>query len=128
MAMVIKERHLWVNMANIGEKEKGFVLNAPVSPSELFGTSVEVVVDKFKEVKVQAAAFKTFILCRPGSAPMPKQLGGPGPSWAHDQKASVATLRNRSQRRCEARKKKHDFREVIQSRTDEECECAQSFI
>ncbi len=45
-AMVVTERHLWVNLADIGKKKKGFLLDAPVSPSELFGTSVEKVVDK----------------------------------------------------------------------------------
>ncbi len=33
-AMVATERHLWVNLADIGEKEKGFLLDTPVSPSE----------------------------------------------------------------------------------------------
>ncbi len=46
-AMVVTERHLWVNLADIGKKEKGFLLDAPVSPSELFGTSVKTVVEKF---------------------------------------------------------------------------------
>lgn len=44
--MVATERHLWVTLADIGEKEKSFLLDAPVLPSELFGTSVEVVDDK----------------------------------------------------------------------------------
>ncbi|KAL0149546.1 hypothetical protein M9458_055073 [Cirrhinus mrigala] len=43
VAIVVTERHLWVNLADLGKKEKGFLLNAPVSPSELFGTSVEMV-------------------------------------------------------------------------------------
>ncbi len=37
-AMVATERYLWMNMADIGEKEKRFLLDVPVSPSELFGT------------------------------------------------------------------------------------------
>lgn len=32
-AMVFIERHLWINLADIGEKEKHFLLDAPVSPS-----------------------------------------------------------------------------------------------
>ncbi len=44
-----------------GKKEKGFLLDAPVSPSELFGTSVETVVEKFREAKARSAAFKSFI-------------------------------------------------------------------
>ncbi len=43
---------------DIGEKEKRFLLDAPVSPSELFGTSVETVVEKFREAKARSAAFK----------------------------------------------------------------------
>ncbi len=57
-AMVVTERHLWVNLADIGKKENGFLLDAPVSP---FGTSVETVVKKFREARARSAAFKTFI-------------------------------------------------------------------
>ncbi len=60
-AMVVTERHLWVNLADIGKKEKGFLLDAPVSPFKLFGTSVETVVKKFREARARSAAFKTFI-------------------------------------------------------------------
>ncbi len=47
--MVVAERHLWLNLADIGKKEKGFLLDAPVSPSELFGTSIETVVKNIRE-------------------------------------------------------------------------------
>ncbi|ROL45669.1 hypothetical protein DPX16_17785 [Anabarilius grahami] len=67
-AMVATERHLWLNIADIGEKEKGFLLDAPVSPSELFGTSVKAVVGKFIEAKA-CSAFKTCITLRSHSGP-----------------------------------------------------------
>ncbi len=35
-AMVVTERHLWVNLADLEKKEKGFLLNAPISPSRAF--------------------------------------------------------------------------------------------
>ncbi len=60
-AMVVTDRHLWVNLADLERKEKGFLLNAPISPSELFGTSVETVVEKFREARAHSAAFETFI-------------------------------------------------------------------
>lgn len=50
VGMVVTEKHLWMNLADI-RKEKVFLLDAPVSPSELFDTSVETVVKKFKEGK-----------------------------------------------------------------------------
>lgn len=61
VAMVALKRHLWVNLADIGEKEKIILLDMLVSPYELFGTSVEKVVGKVWEAKVHSAAFKTFI-------------------------------------------------------------------
>ncbi len=91
-AMVVKERHLWVNLADLEKKEKGFLLDAPISPSQLFGTSVETMVEKFREAMACSAAFKTFIPRRSRSEP---EQSGPGPSWSEDrrraQKANVAT-------------------------------------
>ncbi len=52
---------MWVNLEDIGEKEKCFLLDTPVSPSELFGTSVETVVHKFREARARSAAYESFI-------------------------------------------------------------------
>ncbi len=123
-AMVVTERHLWVNLADLEKKEKGFLLDAPVSPSQLFGASVETVVEKFREARARSAAFKTFIPRR--SRFEPEQSGGPGPSWSEDQrraqKASVATRappppagRGRG-RYWSKRGKRQDLREVIQNK------------
>ncbi len=92
-AMVVTERHLWVNLADLEKKDKGFLLNAPISPSEFFGTSIETEVEKFKEARARSAAFETFIPRRSRSEP--EQSRGPGPAWSEvrirAQKASVAT-------------------------------------
>ncbi len=79
-AMVVTERHLWVNLADLEKKEKGFLLEAPISPSQLFGASVETVVEKFREARARSAAFKIFIPRRSRSEP--EQSGGPGPPWS----------------------------------------------
>lgn len=55
VAIVATERHLFVNLADIEEKEKNFLLNEPVSPSEFFSTSVETVVGKFREAMAHSA-------------------------------------------------------------------------
>ncbi len=122
-AMVVTERHLWVNLADIGKKEKGFLLDAPVSPSELFGTSVETVVEKFRVAKARSAAFKSFFPRRSRSEP--EQRRGPGPSPSGDQrwaqKASVAARappppagRGRGWRG--SNRGRQDLREVFQTR------------
>lgn len=51
--MVVMAGHLWVNLADIGMKERGFLLDALVSPSELLCTSVEMVVEKFSFLEGQ---------------------------------------------------------------------------
>lgn len=65
VAMVPKERHLWLNLADIKEKERNFLLDVPVLPSEFFGTSEEMVVGKFKEVRL----FRWYIPHRSKSSP-----------------------------------------------------------
>lgn len=45
--------HLWLNLSVIKEKDKSFLLNTPILPSGLFGTSVETVVERFKEARKQ---------------------------------------------------------------------------
>lgn len=66
--MVAMERHLWINLAD--------TLDVLASPSQLFSTSVEVVVDRFREARMWSAAFKIFIPRR--SRSMPQISAGPG--------------------------------------------------
>lgn len=88
-AMVATERHQWVNLAAIGKKEKDCLLDARLSPTVLFGTSVEAVVDKFREVKAESAAFRRLIPRRSKSS---SRGGDLSEAEAHrqDQKSSVA--------------------------------------
>ncbi len=39
-ALVVTERHLWLNRSQIKDKDRAFLLNAPISPSGLFGAIV----------------------------------------------------------------------------------------
>lgn len=48
------ERHLWLNLSVLKEKERVFLFDGPVSPTDVFGTAVETVVQKFKEAKVKS--------------------------------------------------------------------------
>ncbi len=61
---VAAERHLWLNLTEIREKEKVFLLDAPISQSGLFGEAVSSVVDKLRSAKTQSAALKQFMLRR----------------------------------------------------------------
>ncbi len=59
------ERHLWLNFTDIKEKDKFFLMDAPISKAGLFGNSVTAVVEKFRAAKLQLAAFRQLIPCRP---------------------------------------------------------------
>ncbi len=60
-ASVAAERHLWLNLTEIREREKVFLMDAPISQSGLFGEAVNAVVDKFHSAKTQSAALKRFM-------------------------------------------------------------------
>ncbi len=60
-ASVAAERHLWLNLTEIREKEKVFLMDAPIPQSGLFGEAVNAVVDKFRSAKTQSAALKQFM-------------------------------------------------------------------
>ncbi len=60
-ASVATERHLWLNLTEIREKEKVFLMDAPISQSGLFGEAVSAVVDKFRSAKTQSGALKQFM-------------------------------------------------------------------
>lgn len=60
-ALVATERHLWLNLSVIGEKDKAFLLDALFLPSRIFVDAVYMVVEKFQEVKKQSAALKKYL-------------------------------------------------------------------
>ncbi|KAI2647437.1 Transposon Ty3-G Gag-Pol polyprotein [Labeo rohita] len=48
-AMVAAERHLCLTLSDMKEKDRVFLLNAPLAPSGLFGDAVNSVVDRYQE-------------------------------------------------------------------------------
>lgn len=55
-SMAATKRHLRVNLADIEGKEKNVLLDAPVSISELFAPSIEMVVGKFRQANACSTA------------------------------------------------------------------------
>ncbi len=98
---VAAERHLWLILTEIREKEKVFLLDAPISQSGLFGEAVSSVVDKFCSAKTQSAALKQFMprrlrdystpssLSREQSLPRKEPSGGSGAQAAHPPPTTV---------------------------------------
>ncbi|ROI15732.1 hypothetical protein DPX16_20270 [Anabarilius grahami] len=64
-SLVATERHLWLNLTEIKDKDKAFLLDAPLNPSNLFGDAISSVTDRFQEVKKQSAALRQFLPRRP---------------------------------------------------------------
>ncbi len=105
---VAAERHLWLNLTKIREKEKVFLLDAPISQSGLFGEAVSSVVENFRSAKTQSAALKQFprrtrdhstpssSLSREQSLPNKEPSGGGGAQAMHPPPTTVWGARGRS--------------------------------
>ncbi len=115
---VAAECHLWLNLTEIREKEKEFLLDAPISQSGLFGEAVSTVVDKFRSAKTQSAALKQFMprrsrdystpsssLSREQSLPRKEPSGGSVAQATHPSPTAVWGARCRSFPRQHPRKR-----------------------
>ncbi|KAL0155764.1 hypothetical protein M9458_050027, partial [Cirrhinus mrigala] len=93
-ALVAAERHLWLTLSDMKEKDRVFLLDAPLSPAGLFGDAVNAVVDRYQEARKQAAAFQRFLPRRHparGAAATEQPQPSTSSSYREAQKQSVAT-------------------------------------
>ena len=67
-SLTVTERHLWLTLANMRESERATFLNAPLSPTGLFGPAVNGIVDRFSEVQKTTQAMNLFLPRRSSSA------------------------------------------------------------
>ncbi|CAM4628207.1 unnamed protein product [Leuciscus chuanchicus] len=90
-ALVATERHLWLDLSDIKDKEKYVLLDTPVSTQGLFGDAVNSAVAKSQEASKQAAALQK-LLPRRSSLRLLS-----GSSLTHLKRAlSTVPLRNRA--------------------------------
>ncbi len=54
--MVVQQRHLWLTLADLKDADSKVLLNAPISPSGLFGDAVESIIERFAEAQKRAKA------------------------------------------------------------------------
>lgn len=123
-AMVAAERHLWLTLSEMKERDRVCLMDAPIQPSGLFGDAVNTVVDRFQEARKQAAAFHKFLPRRSlGASGREMPQPHPSSSYREAQKQSVASRappqREREpQRRSRPRssRPKQDLRAVIDAK------------
>ncbi|XP_048030341.1 uncharacterized protein LOC125257733 [Megalobrama amblycephala] len=97
-ALVATERHLWLHLSSIKDKDKNFLMDALLAPPGLFGDAVNSVVERFQEANKQAAAFQKLLPRRsftPGAVPQHQQPQSSKASSSQqhraNQKQSVST-------------------------------------
>ncbi len=73
--MVVQERHLWLNLAEMKDVDKACFLDAPISQAGLFGDTVEGFAQQFSAVQQQTVAIQH--TC-PGVMHHPPLPPGPG--------------------------------------------------
>ncbi len=67
-SLVVLERHLWLTLTEIKDADKVSFLDAPISPSGLFGPAVEVFAERFTEAQKASQAMRHFLPKRSSSA------------------------------------------------------------
>ncbi|KAL0187568.1 hypothetical protein M9458_014667, partial [Cirrhinus mrigala] len=83
--LVIQERHLWLNQAQMADVDKARFLDAPVSPAGLFGDNVGDFAQQFSAVQKQTEAISHILPRRetprrsPGAQPQPARHRGRPP-------------------------------------------------
>ena len=67
-SLTVAERHLWLTLSEMPDSERSVFLDAPVSATGLFGSSVKDFADRFAEVQKTSQAMKHFLPKRSSSA------------------------------------------------------------
>ncbi len=124
--MVAAERHLWLTLSDMKEKDRVVLMDAPLAPSGLFGDAINSVVDRFQEASKQAAAFQRFLPRRSvalGAAGREQPQPCTSSSYREVQRQSVAARAPPQRDRAQQRSRKSrlsetrpDLRVVLQSR------------
>lgn len=60
-ALLTTERHLWLNLSEIKDKDRFFLLDSLLVHTGLIGDTVNSVVDRFQEARKQAVPFQRFL-------------------------------------------------------------------
>ncbi len=79
-ALVAAERHLWLTLSDMKEKDRVFLMDAPLAPSGLFGDAINSVVDRYQEARQEKCAFSI----------TEDHLSGRGVGFDHDAGTSVS--------------------------------------
>lgn len=94
-ALVAMERDLWLNLSGIKDKDKSFLLDAPLSLLGLIGDAVNSVTTRFQEAKKQAAVFQKFL-------PLHSQVSGAA-KWEQPQLSASSSHRAKQKQDIAAR-------------------------
>ncbi len=54
--MIVLQRHLWLNLSDLKDADHKVLLNAPVTPSVLFGDDVESIIESCAEAQKRTKA------------------------------------------------------------------------
>ncbi len=103
-SLVVLERHLWLTLTEIKDADRVSFLDAPISPSGLFGPAVEGFAERFTEAQKASQAMRHFLpkrsspaaaQSRPRTAPT-QQPAKPAPAVSAPQPARTQQPRGRS--------------------------------
>ncbi len=92
--MIVLQRHLWLNLADLKDADSKVLLNAPVTPSGLFGDAVESIIERFAETQYCTKAMSHVMLRRAfqQQKTRSRSLSAPGSSQRRDNPRPAAAV------------------------------------
>ena len=111
--LVVQERRLWLNLADMRESDRAQLLNSPVSQDGLFGDSVESFAQQFSAAQKQSEAIRHILPRRPTAAFTPPPAQPPQPARRRGRPPVASSTPARPQQQPSPRPQRGDGRRRV---------------
>ncbi|XP_016330768.1 dihydroxyacetone phosphate acyltransferase-like [Sinocyclocheilus anshuiensis] len=89
--LVVQERHLWLNLADMREADKHRFLDSPISQAGLFGDAVESFAKQFSAAQKQTEGIRHILPRRPAAVITPPPAAVPPPARRRGRPPTAST-------------------------------------
>ncbi len=103
--MVVQQRHLWLTLADLKDADRKVPLNAPITPSGLFGDAVESIIERFAEAQKRAKAMSHVMPRRSFQPPSRSRSSETRPPQRREERPAATTAAAAPGREPDVRRK-----------------------
>ncbi len=104
--MLVQQRHLWLTLADLKDSDRKVLLNAPITPSGLFGDTVDSIIERFAEAQKRAKAMSHVMPRRSFQSPSrSRSSSATRPPQRREERPAAATAVEAPRREPDVRRK-----------------------